>query len=261
MPSAKSRSSALAPAPTNSPGTSTARSRWWCTTPTPSTWRLSPSWGSVGGLLVLGLVGTLLWTGFSAWRAAAEPQRDRYAVLFAAMLAFAVGAAIDWFWEIAALGAVFFLAAGVLVSVRCSQLASPGPDLASETSQAQGGRYGLAVLGLAVAWIAAIALIGPLLVDHEIKSSQQAAAEENLASAVEHANTARSIEPWAASPYVQLGPARRAAGRIRRRRATSDAGDRTRGSQLAALLPSLQSQSARPVTGPAPGLTSNRRGS
>ncbi|HJX33224.1 MAG TPA: O-antigen ligase family protein, partial [Solirubrobacterales bacterium] len=71
--------------------------------------------GVVGGLLVLGLVGTLLWTGFSAWRAAAEPQRDRYAALFAAMLAFAVGAAFDWFWEIAALGAVFFLAAGVLV--------------------------------------------------------------------------------------------------------------------------------------------------
>lgn len=161
--------------------------------------------GVVGGLLVLGLVGTLLWTGFSAWRAAAEPQRDRYAVLFAAMLAFAVGAGIDWFWEIAALGAVFFLAAGVLVSVRCSQLASPGPDLAPETSRAQGGRYGLAVLGLAVAWIAAIALIGPLLVDHEIKNSQQAAAEGKLASAVEHANTARSIEPWAASPYVQLG--------------------------------------------------------
>ena len=51
--------------------------------------------------------------GFAAWRAA--PRRRSasvYAALLAAMLAFAVGAAIDWFWEIAALGAIFFLAGG-----------------------------------------------------------------------------------------------------------------------------------------------------
>lgn len=157
--------------------------------------------GVVGGLLVLGLVGTLLWTGFSAWRAAAEPQRDRYAALFAAMLAFAVGAAFDWFWEIAALGAVFFLAAGVLVAARCRQLA-PG---ARGDGAAGESRFGLAIAGLAVAWVAAIALVGPLLVEHEIKASQGAAAAGNIANAIDHADTARSIEPWAASPNLQLG--------------------------------------------------------
>lgn len=156
--------------------------------------------GVVGGLLVLGLVGTLLWTGFSAWQAAAEPQRDRYAALFAAMLAFAVGAAFDWFWEIAALGAVFFLAAGVLVGARCRQLA-PG---ARGDGAAGESRFGLAIAGLAVAWVAAIALVGPLLVEHEIKASQGAAAG-NIANAIDHADMARSIEPWAASPYLQLG--------------------------------------------------------
>ncbi len=65
--------------------------------------------------------------------------------------------------------------------------------------------FGLAAGGLAVAWIAAIALIGPLLVDHEIKASQSAAAGGDLTSAFNHAKTARSIEPFAASPYVQLG--------------------------------------------------------
>ncbi len=68
--------------------------------------------GVVGGLLVLALVGTLLWCAFAAWRAAPDPQRERYAALLAAMLAFAVGAAFDWFWEIAGLGAIFFLAGG-----------------------------------------------------------------------------------------------------------------------------------------------------
>jgi hypothetical protein len=158
--------------------------------------------GVIGGLLVLALVGTLLWTGFAAWRAASGPRRELHAILFAAALAFAVGAAIDWFWEIAAVGAIFFLATGALVAARCRQLADrllPGGERAEQR------RFGLAVAGLAIAWISALALIGPLLVDREIDSSNTAAAAGNLSSAVDHAETARSIEPWAATPYVQLG--------------------------------------------------------
>lgn len=158
--------------------------------------------GLVGGLLVLGLVGALLWTGFAAWRAARGPQQELYAVLLAACIAFVVGAAIDWFWEIAALGAIFFLASGVLVAGRCAQL-SPPPAAANGRREER--RFGLAVGGLAIAWVTALALVGPLLVDREIKASQAAAADGNVASAVDHADTARSIEPWAASPYVQLG--------------------------------------------------------
>ena len=130
-----------------------------------------------------------------------RPQRERYAALLAAMLAFAVGAAFDWFWEIAGLGAVFFLAGGALVAARCAQLAAAR----ATTAQASERRFGLAVAGLAVAWIAAIALIGPLLVEREIDASQGAVADGDLGAAVDHADTARSIEPWAASPYVQLG--------------------------------------------------------
>ena len=157
--------------------------------------------GLVGGLLVLALVGTLLWTGFAAWRAARGAPRELYAILLAVALAFAVGAAIDWFWEIAVVGAVFFLASGVLVAGRCAQLAAAR----AVDSKDEVRRFGLAVAGLAIAWVTALALIGPLLVDREIKASQAAAADGNVASAVEHADTARSIEPWAASPYVQLG--------------------------------------------------------
>jgi O-antigen ligase len=158
--------------------------------------------GLLGGLLVLALVGCLLWYGISAWRVAAHPQREAYAALFATMLAFAIGAGLDWFWEIAGLGAVFFLAAGVLVSVRCNQIAL---DPRREVASADGRRYGFAVAGLAVGWIAAVALVGPLLVDREIHASQDAAGEGDVAGAIDHARRARTIEPWAASPYVQLG--------------------------------------------------------
>ena len=154
--------------------------------------------GVIGGLLVLALVGTLLWTGFAAWRHAGGPRRELYAALLAASLAFAVGAAIDWFWEIADVGAIFFLASGVLVAARCSQLSSGRGD-------GEQRRFGIALGGLVVAWIAALALVGPLLVDHELDNSRALAAEGKLASAVDHAETARAVEPWAASPYVVLG--------------------------------------------------------
>lgn len=159
--------------------------------------------GSVGGLLVIALIGSLLWCAFATWRAAPESQRDRYAALLAAMLAFAVGAAFDWFWEIPALGAFFFLAAGAVVAARCDQLAADPRRQAN--SKADGRRFGLTVTAVVLAWVSAIVLVGPLLVEHEIDSSQAAAAREDLDAAVDHAETARSIEPWAASPYVQLG--------------------------------------------------------
>jgi O-antigen ligase len=158
--------------------------------------------GLIGGLLVLGMVGVLLWIGLAAWRAAQGAQRELYAVLLGVILAFAVGAAIDWFWQIAAVAAVFFLAAAVLVAGRCAQLVR---KRAASNGRAEQRRYGFAIAGLAVAWITALALIGPLLVDREINASKSAAADGNVANAVEHANTARSIEPWAASPYLQLG--------------------------------------------------------
>jgi tetratricopeptide (TPR) repeat protein len=47
--------------------------------------------------------------------------------------------------------------------------------------------------------------VGPLLVDREIDASRSSAAEGDIAGAIDHAKRARSIEPWAASPYVQLG--------------------------------------------------------
>lgn len=160
--------------------------------------------GAIGGVLVLAVVGVLLWAGFAAWRAASGPRRELHALLFAACLAFAVGAAIDWFWEIAGIGAIFFLCAGALVAARCAQLARARAQ-SNGHDQGERRRFGLTVAGLALAWIVALALIGPLLVDREIDSSNAAAAKGEIASAVNHAETARSIEPWAATPYVQLG--------------------------------------------------------
>lgn len=158
--------------------------------------------GVFGGLLVLGIVGALLWTGFAAWRHAQGPQRELYAALLGVALAFAVGATLDWFWLIPAVAAVFFLATGVLVAARCAQLAE---QRAAANGDGSRRRFGLAIGGLALAWIIALALVGPLLADREIDASNAAAVDGNFPSAVGHAENARSIEPWATAPYRQLG--------------------------------------------------------
>ncbi len=171
--------------------------------------------GIVGGLLALGLVLFLLWTGFSAWRAAGGRERELHAVLLGVAIAFAVGVAYDWFWQLALVGSIFFMATGALVAARCGQLwrarAAARAREGVAPDNPENRRFGLAIAGLAVAWLTMLALIGPLLVDHEIHESNAVAAT-NVESAIEHANTARSIEPWAATPYLQLGLLEQARG-------------------------------------------------
>jgi tetratricopeptide (TPR) repeat protein len=158
--------------------------------------------GALGGVGMMGLLGSLLLIGLAAWRRARGAERERAAALWAVMAAFAIAATFDWYWELPGLGAVFFLAGGALLSARTEQLAGAEqrrgiPD--------QGRRYGLIALGLVLAWISAAALVAPLLVDREVQASQRAAASGEIGSALNHAENARAIEPWAASPYVQLG--------------------------------------------------------
>ena len=57
--------------------------------------------GIVGGLLVIALIASAALVRLRHLARRPSPQRERYAALLAAMLAFAVGAAFDWFWEIA----------------------------------------------------------------------------------------------------------------------------------------------------------------
>jgi O-antigen ligase len=157
--------------------------------------------GAIGGILIIALVGGVLWWAFLAWRDARDERRELQAIVFAALVAMAVALGIDWFWEILGMGSVFFLFAALAIAARCAQEEPAGRPERSD----EGRRWGLTAAALVVAWISAVALVGPLLVEHEIEASQDAAAENDLVKAVDRAERARSIEPFAASPYVQLG--------------------------------------------------------
>ncbi|MFT3864527.1 MAG: O-antigen ligase family protein [Solirubrobacterales bacterium] len=168
--------------------------------------------GIVGFALALGMVLALLYIGFQAWKHAGGRERELYAVLLGVSLAFAVGIAYDWFWQLAMVGSVFFMATGTLVAARCGQIWRAAAIARSregiEAEPREDRRFGLAIAGLVIAWLTMLALTGPLLVDHEIHESNNAIGAgqtAELESAVSHAETARSIEPWAATPYLQLG--------------------------------------------------------
>jgi tetratricopeptide (TPR) repeat protein len=65
-------------------------------------------------------------------------------------------------------------------------------------------RFGLGVAAILLAWGAAFAEAIPLLAQREIAHSQVAAGRGDLQEALDAAGTARDIQPWAATPYLQL---------------------------------------------------------
>ena len=130
--------------------------------------------GVVGGLLVLGLVGALLWCRLRrlAGRARAGARALRGPARGDARLRRRRRLRLVLADRRARRG---LLPGGRgLVAARCAQLCQARAD--AERRRRERRRFGLAVAGLAVAWITALALIGPLLVDREIECQSGAAA-------------------------------------------------------------------------------------
>jgi hypothetical protein len=138
----------------------------------------------LGGALVVGL-------GAGARRIRARPaERELQAALVAALLAFALAAAVDWIWQLAAVGAIgiAFLAL-VLADGEARPRRSP-----SWTRVAVGAAALVLVAAQAV----------PLLAGLRLDRSQAAVRRGDTQAALTAALDARDIEPWAASPYLQL---------------------------------------------------------
>ncbi len=170
--------------------------------PTRSTSRASPSWALIGGILVLALVGGVLWWAFCAWRDAREDQRELHAIVFAALVAMAVAFGIDWFWEILAMGSIFFIYAAVAISARCAQQAPAGAPASTGGGPPLGPDGGGPGRGLGLGGGAGPAAPGRT---RNHRQPGRGGGGTTCQSAVDHAERARTIEPFAASPYVQLG--------------------------------------------------------
>jgi hypothetical protein len=147
--------------------------------------------GPIGFLLVLALIGGVIAVGVGRTLAAAEEERELLAAATAACLAFGVGAAIDWLWELAALSATFLILAATIA-------ARPSPREAPA-----GDGLGLRIwLGIAAVG-SIVAVLIPLAATSAVSSSEDDVRAGDLSGALEHARDAAKIEPYAATPRLQ----------------------------------------------------------
>jgi hypothetical protein len=146
--------------------------------------------GLIGFLLIVGFIGTVLGVGASRSLRRSSERRWPYVAATASAFAFAVGAGIDWAWEQAVLPVAFMALAGGLLSPRLYRAPA---------------KQGLIMRGglIALALIALIAIVPQLLGAEAIRDSRSAAESGNLQSALDKAEHAHHLQPYAAAPDLQ----------------------------------------------------------
>jgi O-Antigen ligase len=164
----------------------------------------------------LGLVGFVLLAaallfpialGVSALRRAPPEAQTTHAALFATALGFLLALAVDWMWELTVVSIVGFAVLGLLAGLGGTEPRRP-PSRSRVPRVA--ATVVAAVIGLALIAGQAIALLSETRLD----ASQAAVRRGDTAAAISNARAARDVEPWGASPYLQLALIQEAAGRL-----------------------------------------------
>jgi O-antigen ligase len=147
--------------------------------------------GIVGLALLLGSFGAGFVGCVMALRSTGGDLRVTIAAGCAVFVSFLVGAAIDWIWQLPAVGMVGI--AGLGVALRAPVRAEQKPS-----------RLGVGVAVIAIGWAILIVAGVSWLTAQRISDSQAAVRHGDAAAARRSALDGKSLEPWAASPYVQL---------------------------------------------------------
>jgi hypothetical protein len=162
--------------------------------------------GLVGLALLLGVLGTGVAAGVLRLRATAGEARVAVAALLGLVAAYLVAAGIDWMWELTAVTVVAMVGLGLLT----------GPATAAPVGAVRaprsGRRLAVGVAALVAGWILIVAQALPFLSSLEISRSQAAVRANDTEAALDRAEAAQALEPWAASPYLQLALVRETAG-------------------------------------------------
>jgi len=168
--------------------------------------------GVIGLILIAAFV--LLILGLGATRAlrAAGERRNELAALTAAALVFTIAAGADWLWELAVVPVAFmFVAAAILTAspprteIRGeAQLISPHGATGPVPSRLRRSAPALGrVAGALLAAGAIVVIAIPTLTAERLSESQSDFAAGDYAGALERAESAEDLEPFAAAPHVQ----------------------------------------------------------
>lgn len=147
--------------------------------------------GVIGLLLLLGW---LLLAVVGAIRSARALSSAYVAAFAATAIAFFVAAAYDWIWQLSGIA---------VVAVGCLGVALGALPSRSEPTARRVGLLRPALALLAVAAIVPQVVV--LAAGIHLNDSHAAAAANDPARARSDALAAKAVEPWAATPYVQLG--------------------------------------------------------
>jgi tetratricopeptide (TPR) repeat protein len=172
--------------------------------------------GVLGFVLASGLVLAGIFVGVVRTLRTSGEMRVTTAALTSVFTGYAFAAAFDWMWELTAVSVVAMtvLALGTgpaTIAAGRPRIARQG-DGADLTSRR---RWVIGVVTVVIAWALLCAQAIPLLADREVARSRNAALSGDLREAETAANAARQIQPWAATPYLQLALVSEATGNLR----------------------------------------------
>jgi hypothetical protein len=151
--------------------------------------------GAVGLALLAGALLTGLVTAVARARRRVGRERATVAALGAVLVGWCFAAAFDWVWELTVLS---------IVAVMCLALLTGPATERDEPAPPPGLRTWQRVAIGAACLLLAAAQAVPLLAAVELDESRQAAGRNDTAEASSAALAARDVQPWAASPYLQL---------------------------------------------------------
>ena len=151
--------------------------------------------GIVGFLLLVAAFSVGVATALIRLRELPTARAGDLAAPTAAFLAFVGAAAIDWMWELTVVSVVAFA---------CLALMIGGPPSTRGFARSFSLRPAIVGSGLVAAWFLICLQAVPYLSELRIRASQEAAARGDGTAALDAAESARAISPWAASPWLQV---------------------------------------------------------
>jgi len=153
--------------------------------------------GIVGLLLIGGFVAIVVVAGSARALRAAAADRPGLAAAASACIVFVAAAAVDWMWEVAAFPIAFLILAAVAVTPN-----GPEAGVAGGATRASRSFIGPAAV-VALAALAIVAIAMPVAGESLVQSSRERLADGDPEAALQAAEDAVSVQPYAATPRIQ----------------------------------------------------------